>query len=203
MVKDFHFGSLRESIAPMIMYMSEVPDGGMWIRFDKSKQKEALVALEKIYKTAMPSAVFQYAFLDELNAKQYVQEQRWQEIVSIATLLSFIICCLGLFGLAHLATHQRIKEIGIRKVLGASIMQITTLLSGDFLKLVIIAFVIAAPVSWFVMNKWLQNFAYRINIGPGIFVLAAVIAIIIAVVTISLQSIKAAVANPVKSLRTE
>jgi putative ABC transport system permease protein len=202
-VKDFHFGSLREPIAPMVMYASEVPDGGMWIRFDKAKQKEALAAIEKIYKTAMPSAAFQCAFLDELNAKQYVQEQRWQQVVSIAALLSFIICCLGLFGLAHLATQQRIKEIGIRKVLGASVAQIVTLLSGDFLKLVIVAFVIAAPLSWIVMNKWLQNFAYRISIGPGVFVLAAVIAIIIALTTVSFQSIKAAVENPVNSLRSE
>ncbi|MEP6846704.1 MAG: FtsX-like permease family protein, partial [Panacibacter sp.] len=202
-VKDFHFGSLREPIAPMIMYMTEVPDGGMWIRFDKAKQKEALAAVEKIYKIAMPSAVFQYAFLDELNAKQYVQEQRWQQVVSIAALLSFVICCLGLFGLAHLATNQRIKEIGIRKVLGASVAQIVTLLSGDFLKLVIVAFVIAAPLSWIAMNKWLQNFAYRISIGPGVFVLAACIAFIIALAAVSFQSIKTALANPVKSLRTE
>jgi putative ABC transport system permease protein len=202
-VKDFHFGSLREPIAPMVMYMTEVPDGGMWIRFNKAKQKEALAAIEKIYKAAMPSAVFQYAFLDELNAKQYIQEQRWKQVVSIAALLSLIICCLGLFGLAHLATNRRTKEIGIRKVLGASVARIIKLLSGDFLKLVIIAFVIAAPVSWFVMNKWLQNFAYRISIGPGIFVSAAAIAIVIALATVSFQAIKAAIANPVKSLRTE
>ncbi len=202
-VKDFHFGSLREPIAPMVMYMNEVSDGDMWIRFDKAKQKDALAVVEKIYKAAMPSAVFQYNFLDELNAKQYVQEQRWQKVVNIAAILSFIICCLGLFGLAHLATHQRVKEIGIRKVLGASVAQIVTLLSGDFLKLVIVAFVIAAPLSWFVMNKWLQNFAYRIGIGPGVFVWAAAIAIIIALAAVIYQSIKAAVANPVKSLRTE
>ena len=96
-----------------------------------------------------------------------MQEQRWQKVISIATILSFIICCLGLFGLAHLSTNQRIKEIGIRKVLGATVSQIVALLSGDFLKLVIIAFIIAAPVSWIVMNKWLQDFAYRININGG------------------------------------
>ncbi|MEO7961054.1 MAG: FtsX-like permease family protein [Ginsengibacter sp.] len=202
-VKDFHFGSLREKIAPMIMYMNDVPDGGMWVRFDKVKQKEALAAVERIYKTAMPSAVFRYAFLDELNAKQYVQEQRWQQVVSIAALLSFVICCLGLFGLAHLATHQRVKEIGIRKVLGASVTQIVALLSGDFLKLVGLSCLIAFPLAWWAMDSWLQNYQYRIEISWWIFIIAGLLAILIALITISFQAIKAAVANPVKSLRTE
>lgn len=202
-VKDFHFGSLREAIKPMVLYTSEIPDGGIWIRFEKSKQKQALAAVERIYKNAMPGSVYQYNFLDELNANQYVQEQRWQQVVSVATILSFIICCLGLFGLAHLSTDRRFKEIGIRKVLGASVSNIVALISIDFLKLVFIAFVIAAPVSWLIMNKWLQNFAYRINIGAGVFATAAIIAIVIALATISFQAIKAAMSNPVKSLRTE
>ena len=202
-VKDFHFGSLREPIKPMVMYTAKVPDGGIWIRFDKSKQKEAMAVVERIYKTAMPGSVYQYHFLDELNAGQYVQEQRWEQVVSVATILSFIICSLGLFGLAHLSTDRRVKEIGIRKVLGASITNIVALISVDFLKLVFIAFMIAAPVSWLIMDKWLQNFAYRINIGLGVFTTAAPIAIIIALFAVSFQSIKAAVANPVKSLRTE
>ena len=202
-VKDFHFGSLREPIKPIVMYTSVVPDGGMWIRFEKSKQKEAIAAIERIYKNAMPGSVYQYNFLDELNASQYVQEQRWQQVVSVATVLSIIISCLGLFGLAHLSTDRRFKEIGIRKVLGASVSNIVTLISVDFLKLVFIAFVIAAPVSWLIMSKWLQNFAYRVNIGPGVFAAAAIIIVVIALAALSFQSIKAAIANPVKSLRTE
>jgi putative ABC transport system permease protein len=202
-VKDFHFGSLRESIKPMLMYASELPDGGMWVKFEKSKQKEAMAALERIYKRAMPNAVYQYDFLDELNARQYFQEQRWQKVISIVTILSFIICCLGLFGLAHLATNQRIKEIGIRKVLGASVSQIVALLSGDFLKLVMIAFVIAAPVAWMVVNKWLQDFAYRIHISWIIFLTTGFVVVLIALLTISFQAVRAAIANPVKSLRTE
>ncbi len=202
-VKDFHFGSLREPIKPMVMYMSEWPDGGIWVKFEKAKQKEAMAALEHIYKKAMPNAVYQYDFLDELNARQYLQEQRWQQAISVATTLSFIICCLGLFGLTHLSTNLRIKEIGIRKVLGASVSQIVGLLSGDFLKLVVIAFIIAAPIAWLVMNKWLQDFAYRVNIGPGVFIVAGLIAIVIALMAVSFQAIKAAIANPVKSLRTE
>ena len=175
----------------------------MWVKFEKSKQKEAMAALERIYKKAMPNAIYQYNFFDELNARQYLQEQRWQQVISIATILSFIICCLGLFGLAHFSTNQRIKEIGIRKVLGASVSQIVALLSGDFLKLVLISFLIAAPISWMVMNKWLQDYAYRINIQWWIFVLAGGLAVTIALITISFQAIKAAIANPVESLRTE
>lgn len=202
-VKDFHFESLRDKITPMVMYMSETPDGGMWVKFEKSKQKEALAAMERIYKKAIPGAVYRNNFLDELNARQYVQEQRWQQVISIATMLSFIVCWLGLFGLAHLATNRRIKEIGIRKVLGASISQVVALLSVDFLKLVLIAFTIAAPISLLVMNKWLENFAYRIDIEPTVFIITAVIAVIIAMAAVSCQAIKTALANPVKSLRTD
>lgn len=202
-VKDFHYGSLREPIAPLVMYMTEVPDGGIWIRFDKAKQKEALAAIEKIAKAAIPAAAFQFAFLDELNAKQYVQEQRWQQVVGIASVLSFVICCLGLLGLAHLAAHQRAKEIGVRKVLGASVAQIVTLISHDFLKLVAVAFVIGASVSWIVMNRWLQEFAYRTIFNWWIFIIAGATVIFIASVTVSFQALKAALANPVKSLRTE
>lgn len=202
-VKDFHFGSLRERIKPMLMYMTASPDGGMWIKYDKPRQKEAMAALERIYKKAMPNAVFQYNFLDELNARGYLQEKRWQIAISIATAISFIICCLGLFGLAHLSTNQRIKEIGIRKVLGASVGQVVRLLSVDFLKLVGWAFVIAAPISWIVMNQWLQDFAYRISINVWLFVIAALLAVIITIITVGIQALKAAVANPVDSLRTE
>ena len=151
----------------------------------------------------MPQAVYQYHFLDELNTKQYEQEQRWQVIIGIAALLSITICCLGLFGLAHLATSQRIKEIGIRKVLGASVTQVTTLLSVSFLKLVLIAFIIASPVAWLVMNNWLHGFAYRIGIGTEVFIVSGCISAAIALGSVSYQAIKAAVANPVKSLKEE
>ncbi len=202
-VKDFHFGSLRERIKPMMMYMSETPDGGIWVKFKKTKQKEAIAATEQAYKKAIPASIYNYNFLDELNAQQYIQEQRWQQVINIATILSFIICCLGLFGLAHLSTHQRIKEIGIRKVLGASAGTIVALLSKDFLKLVAIAAVIAFPMAWYGMHKWLEDFAYRVSISWWAFVLAVLLAAIIALATISFQAIKAALANPVKSLRSE
>ena len=121
----------------------------------------------------------------------------------MAAILSIIICCLGLFGLAHLAAQRRIKEIGIRKVLGATVTSIASLLTRDFLKLVMISLVVASPLAWWVMNTWLQDFAYRIRIGWWIFILSGVIAIVIAMLTVGFQAMKAATANPVKSLRTE
>ena len=201
--KDFHTGSLRENIQPLVMFENDVYRGRIIMKLEKAKQQQALAALENAYKKIMPDAVYQYKFLDEINAEQYVREQRWQQVISIATVLALIICCLGLFGLAHLATHQRIKEIGVRKVLGASVNQIVFLLSSDFLKLVCIGFLIATPVAWLVMNKWLQDFAYRINIGAGVFITAGFLAVIAALTAVSFQSIKSALANPVKSLRTE
>ena len=202
-VRDFHFGSLREPIKPMVMYMKESPDGTFWVKAKPGKQREAIADVQKAYLRAMPGALFQYDFLDELNAKQYTQEQRWYTVINAATTLAFVICCLGLFGLAHLAAGRRIKEIGIRKVLGASAREIAMLLAADFVKLVVIAFGIAAPLSWMIMNDWLQDFAYRTEISWLIFVAAGMIAVSIAVCTISFQAIKASMANPVKALRTE
>jgi putative ABC transport system permease protein len=202
-IKDFHVGSLREPIKPMVMFMSSWFGGSMLVKLEKSHQKEGMAAMEKAYRAAIPQAVFQYQFVDELNAKQYQQEQRWQQIISMATVLSIAICCLGLFGLAHLATHQRMKEIGIRKVLGATVMQVVTILSSGFLKLVVIAILVAVPFAWLIMNKWLQDFAYRIDLGAGIFIAAGLISVSIALVTVSFQAIRAAMANPVISLRRE
>ena len=135
--------------------------------------------------------------------RDYLQAQRWKKIIGVATVLSIVICCLGLFGLAHLAAQRRIKEIGIRKVLGASVNSIASLLTKDFLKLVFISLIVASPLAWWVMNHWLRDFAYRIAIGWWVFVLSGLIAIVIAMATVSFQAIKAAIANPVKSLRTE
>ena len=202
-VKDFHFGSLREPIKPMVMYMPEMPEGVMWVKFEKSKQKEAIAVLAQAYKKSMPGAVFHYDFLNEMNARQYVQEQQLQRVISVATVLSLIICCLGLFGLAHLSAIQRQKEIGVRRALGASVKQIVFLLSGNFLELVLVAYVIAAPIAWLVMNKWLENFSYRISIELQVFVFTGLLAIIIVFITVSFHAIKAAIVNPVKSLRNE
>ena len=202
-VEDYHTGSLYEPIKPAVLFVCEWDAGAIWVRIEKQNQRRALKAIEVAYKKAMPTALYEYNFLDELNAKAYEQEQRWQKIISVAAVLSIIICCLGLFGLAHLATQRRIKEIGIRKVLGATVSGIAALLTKDFLKLVLISLFVASPIAWWIMNKWLQDFAYRINIGWWMFALAGLIAIVIAMITVSFQAIKVAVANPVKSLRTE
>ncbi len=202
-VKDFHFASLRESIQPMVLFMNDWYSGEIWVKFEKSKQKEAMAALQKTYRKILPRAVYHYDFLDELNAKEYIREEHWQQVIRVAAILSLIICSLGLFGLAHLSTRQRIKEIGVRKVLGASVSQIVGLLTGDFLKLVALAYIIATPIAWFVMSRWLQDFAYRISMGGGIFLLAGLIAMTTAFITVSVQSVLAAFVNPVNSLRSE
>ena len=150
-----------------------------------------------------PSEPLSYCFLDDEFNKQYSVEQRTGTISLIFSVLAIFIASLGLFGLVTYAAQQRIKEIGIRKVLGAAIPNIVGLLSRDFVKLIIISLCIASPLAWWMMNRWLQDFAYRVTISWWIFVISAILAILIALLTISFQTIKAAIANPVKSLRTE
>jgi len=201
-VNDFHFESLREKIKPMVLIMSKWNTGGIWVQVEKNKQEEGLAAFIDAYKIAagtMPD----YFFMDQGLANEYTQERRWQKIGAIATILSLIICCLGLFALAHLATQQRTKEIGIRKVLGAAAINIVTLLSKQLLMLVVIAIVIASPFAWLIMNRWLENFEYRIEISWWVFLLAGLSALLIAFITVGFQTFRAAMANPAKSLRTE
>lgn len=203
--KDYHFASLREPIKPMIIHMPDNPEANniLWVKYEKVNQQRAIESFQRIFKEIMPTALFEYSFLDEKNAAEYIQEKRWQKVINFASLLAFILCSLGLFGLAHLSTHQRVKEIGVRKVLGASVSQIVSLFVNSFLKLVIIAIVIAIPIAWLVINKWLENFAYRIAVTSWMFVLASFVALFIAFVTVSTQAVKAAMANPVESLRAE
>jgi putative ABC transport system permease protein len=151
----------------------------------------------------LPDHPFEYYFVNEDYNKQYQTEQRLGNLSVIFSVLTIFISCLGLFGLVMITVSQRTKEIGVRKVLGASVAGITTLISKEFLKLVIVAIVIATPIAWWLMHAWLQNFAYQINIGWSVFALAAAIAVFIAIITVSVQAIKAAIANPVKSLKTE
>ena len=157
----------------------------------------------KIWHRNIPDAPFEYSFLDEEVQKQYETEITLSNIINAFTLIAILISCLGLFGLAAFSAEQRNKEIGVRKVLGASVFSITTLLSKDFLKLVTISIVIAIPVAWWAMSKWLQNFAYKVDLSWWMFAMAGLLAICIALFTVSFQAIKAAIANPVKSLRAE
>ncbi|MEM9142514.1 MAG: ABC transporter permease [Bacteroidota bacterium] len=201
-MKDYHYGSLREAIGPLVFSMAQKP-GKILVKLQKARQQEALAAISKVYAQLMPDAVFDYQFLNELNAKQYVREQRWQKIVTSATLLAFLVCALGLFGMAHLSANQRIRELGIRKVLGATVSQLVILLSINFLRLVLISFIIAMPLAWWITNLWLQGYAYKTPVGWTVFGLAAIITILITLIAIGLRAIGAAMANPVKSLRTE
>jgi putative ABC transport system permease protein len=202
-VKDHHYASPREPILPMVMFMKkDHPDGDMWVKVKRERLQTAIHALQAAYRKAMPSALFEYGLMDEMNAKDFVKEGRWQKVVTIGTVLSFVICWLGLFGLAHLTVYQRVKEIGIRKVLGASVSQIVMLLTGGFVKLVLVSLVIASPLAWWAMSYWLRDYAYRVNIGPGIFIIAAMMAVSVTLVSVGYQSLKSALANPVDSLRS-
>jgi putative ABC transport system permease protein len=201
--KDYHYGSIRSAILPMVMFMKKNPDGDMLIKVDQANMSKAITALNKIYNKAMPSALFAYVLMDETNAKDFYKEKQWQKVITIGTILSFVICWLGLFGLAHLSTYQRIKEIGIRKVLGASLSQIVVLLTGGFIRLVLVALLIASPLAWIAMDYWLRDFAYHVNIGPGVFLIAALMAISVTFLSVAYQSFRSALSNPVNSLRTE
>ena len=173
------------------------------IKVSGTSLPSTISAIESKWNTLIPARPFSYFFLDEFFDEQYKSEQRFGKLFLNFAILAIIISCLGLLGLASYSTMQRTREIGIRKVLGATIPNIVNLLSKDFLTLVGIAIIIASPIAYFAMHKWLNDFAYRIPISWWIFVAAAVAATIIAILTVSFQAIKAAIANPVKSLRTE
>jgi len=210
LMKDFHHNSLHVPIEPLILRLfkgSWVSEGGYWgnviIRTENGKSKQAIASMEKVFKQFNPGFPFKYYFTDDEIAKNYKAEHTVSKLSKYFAFLAIFISCLGLFGLVTFTAEQKTKEIGIRKVLGASVTGIVRMLSKDFLKLVLIATIIAFPVAWWLMHTWLDDFAYRIDIGWWVFVVAGIAALLIALLTISFQSIKAAIANPVKSLRTE
>ena len=200
-VGDFHFKSLHESISPLLMVLENNP--GLIVKVRTNEMAGFLASVKTQWDAFGADEPFTYAFMDELVGKTYQAEQKVGIILNIFTLLTIFIACLGLFGLATFTAEQRTKEIGIRKVLGASVMGIAGLLSKDFLKLVLVACVLSFPLAWYAMNQWMENFAYRIDISWWVFALAGVLALLIALLTVSFQAIKAALANPVKSLRSE
>ncbi|AUD03389.1 ABC transporter permease [Spirosoma pollinicola] len=203
-LKDFHFENLHQKIEPYCFLLSSQPNYNYIIVHTKTANMASILPfLEQKWKTLRPDEPFTYTFLNEDFQKNYVTEARTSRIVSYFTIISILISCLGLFGLAAFSAQQRTKEIGVRKVLGASVTNIILLLSKDFLTLVIVAILIASPIGWWAMNKWLQNFAYKIAIPWWIFGVAGGLALAIAFITVSFQSIKAAQMNPVKSLRSE
>jgi putative ABC transport system permease protein len=201
-VKDFNFNSMHDKVGPLIIELSE-NYGRIAMRINTQNIPALISEVEKKWNRMSPEQLFSYSFLDADFNKIYNAEQRTGKLFITFAIFAIFIACLGLFGLVTYAAEQRIKEIGVRKVLGASVGEIVAMISKDFIKLVLIAFVIAFPVAWWMMNKWLQSFAYRINISWWVFALAGVLTIAIALITVSFQAIKAAIANPVKSLRTE
>ncbi|MEP7319758.1 MAG: FtsX-like permease family protein, partial [Panacibacter sp.] len=203
-LKDFHFNSMHEQINPLVLRLGEnIEWGSALVRTEPGKTKEALASLEKVCKDLNPKFPFTYKFSDEEYAKLYKSEQVVGQLANYFAFLGIFISCLGLLGLVIFTAEQRTKEFGIRKVLGASPVTLFNLLSKEFLLLVMISIIIASPLAWLAMNKWLQNYVYRITISWWMFVVAGAIAILIALVTVSFQAIKAAMVNPVKSLRSE
>jgi putative ABC transport system permease protein len=206
-VADFHEQSFHEKIGPVfIANMPQARNIGIKLA-TRGKQvgdlKTTLASLEQTWQSVYPDRKFEYTFLDDSIAKLYEKEQKTGQLVNMATAIAILISCMGLFGLATFTAQQRTKEIGVRKVLGASVASIVTLLTKDFLKLVFVALILASPLAWWAMNRWLQDFAYKVDLDWWVFALAGILAIGIALVTVSFQSIKAALTNPVNSLRSE
>jgi putative ABC transport system permease protein len=198
------YGDMYGESAPVIFYNLPQAASLLYIKLKASGNVEAAIAnIAVVMKKDNPAYPFEYKFVDDQFNQMFQNEQLISKLSSVFATLAIIISCLGLFGLAAYTAERRTKEIGIRKVLGASVSGITTLLSKDFLQLVVISCIVAFPVAWWVMHSWLQNYQYRIEISWWIFFAAGISAILIALITISFQSIKAAIANPVKSLRTE
>ncbi len=200
--KDYNNNSLKSDIDPMLSYLDIYPDYAI-LEVQTSNYAELISKVGKIWKKLIPDAPFEYSFLDEDIQQQYATEQTLRKIINSFTLIAILISCLGLFGLAMFTAEQRTKEIGVRKILGASAVSITTLLSREFLKPILVAILIASPIAYFSMNTWLEGFAYRIDIGWESFAVSGILVVLIAMFTVSFQAIKAAVANPVKSLRSE
>ncbi len=206
-IENFHIASFHRDIEPVVLQIHESggwsSPGRLLARLQSDRIPEAMNFLEKEIAVYAPNLSFSYEFLDEKFDAMYRTERRLGQIVSLFTFIAIFVACLGLYGLAAFAAERRIKEIGIRKVMGATVTHIVALLNKDFLKLVLLGFLIAVPLAWYAMNQWLEDFAYRIEIGPGIFLLAGGAAILIALLTVGWQSVKAAVSNPVDSLRSE
>jgi putative ABC transport system permease protein len=202
-VKDFNYISLHRNIAPLTLPFDAYSSRYMTLKIKSGDLEKTISDVKAIWNRLAPHRPFLYSFLDDDFNRQYKADFIFRKLFTTFSCLAIFIACLGLLGLATYTAEQRTKEIGIRKVLGADMRSIITLLSSDFIKLVLVSILIATPVAWYAMNQWLSGFAYRMNIQPWIFALAGLIALSVAVLTISYQAIKAALLNPVLSLRNE
>lgn len=202
-VKDFHTTSLRDAISPVVMGCRERAYGTMGVKIEPQKTKAALAAIEKIWSQAYPDYIYEYQFLDDKIESFYKQENQLSQLYKIFAGIAIFISCLGLYGLVSFMAVQRTKEVGVRKVLGASAGSIVYLFSKEFVILIVISFFIAAPIAYYFMHQWLQNYTYRINLNAGVFIITILGSILIAWLTVGYRSLKAALASPVKSLRTE
>jgi len=200
--KDYHFASLKEDIAPLFLHKETSPNW-LFLKTETTDYGQLLKNLEQQWKATVKNVPFDYRFVDKEVETLYDEEKRLGQLSTVFTILAILISCLGLFGLVSYIAEQKKKEIGIRKVLGASINSVIQLLTADFLKLVGIAFLIATPIAYYFMDRWLEGYTFRIEIQWWVFVLAGGFALVITLLTVGLQSLKSAVANPVKSLRTE
>jgi len=201
-LKDFHAGSLRSPIPPVVLACKKRNYYVIGIKVEMNKAKQSLAAIEKAWNKNFPAYVYEYSFLDDQVKNFYKQEEQLSQLYMIFAGIAIFISCLGLYGLVSFMAVQRTKEVGIRKVLGASIGHIVYLFSKEFTMLIGIAFLIAAPLAWYIMHQWLGNFAYQINLGSGFFILAITGSLLVAWIAVGYKAFRAAMANPVKSLRT-
>jgi len=202
-IENFHFESLKQNVTPVIIYLSERPQGSISFRFQSKNTNEVIETVEAKWKELAPGQPFNYYFLDDRFSSMYANETRLGKIIGIFSTLAIVVACLGLFALTAFTAEQRTKEIGIRKVLGASVSSIVVLLSKEFGKLIAIAFILASPIAWYGINWWLKDYTYKTEIGIGLFLFAGVAAFVVAWLTMSFQSYRAASSDPVKSLRSE
>ncbi|KAA5549457.1 ABC transporter permease [Adhaeribacter rhizoryzae] len=199
-VKDYHYASLKEKIGPQLFV---VGSGDVWVKMQPQNIPQTLKVLAQTHRKVLPFKPFEFDFINVLNEKNYEQEAKWKQLITVGAVLSIFISCIGLFGLATLAIQQRTKEIGIRKVFGAAVSDIVLMLSTDFTKVVALAFFISVPVGYYAINTWLQDFPYRISLNWWLFALPCLATLLLALLTIAARTFKAAVANPIKNLRVE
>jgi putative ABC transport system permease protein len=202
-VQDFHYKSLHEKVTTSVIQIYPQVAFKVAVKLNTADIKNTIAYIRDTWNKFSPGYPLDYKFMDETYGQMYLSEEKLSRLLWIFTVMAILIGCMGLFALAAFSAEQRIKEIGIRKVLGASVMNLTALLAKNFLRLVLIASLLAFPLAWWAMNNWLADFPYRVNISWWVFAATGMISLLIALITVSFQAIKAALTNPVKNLRTE